>query len=219
MEIKLTAEEIAMGAFYGAQRKAPDMVLGKRPLLPNGCPDNEIWNNQAEGALGEMALAKHLGIEYDPGFAGAHDVGEFDVRTTHHENGHLLIQSYDKERLTVLVIGRFGTYRIMGCFYNPVAKQPKYWGNPLFEKRPCYAVPESDLIQFTNMTDLEKIKADEIQKHKHQCAVRQLLVYYFTDAKSYNTFIEKEGKDNPIFWDFVDQGKKGNKGDKNEWFE
>lgn len=219
MEIKLTADEICKGAYYGAKRKADKMVAGVRPLLPNNCPDDQIWNDQVEGALAEMAVAKALGIEYDPGYAGAYDVGEFDVRATHHKDGHLLIQSYDKDRVTILVIGRFGHYRIVGCFYNPMAKQSKYWGNPKFQKRPCYAVPETDLIKFTTMDELEKIKADLIQKHKHQCAVRQLLAYYFTNKKAFKEFVEKRGKSDPIYLDFLEQGKRGNKGEGNEWYE
>lgn len=219
MIIQLTEAEIVQGATVGAQRNVKKMVDGYRPILPNNCPDNQVWDNISEGACAEIALAKYFGIPYDPGYAGAMDVGEFDVRQSSHKEGHLLIQRWDKDRLTVAIFGKFGTYRIAGCFYNPVALQPKYWGNPLFEKRPCHAVPEKDLIPFTTMTDLEKIKATEIEKHRHQCDVRQLLNYYFENRCKYEEVIAKRGKNNQTFLDFVDQGTKGNKGDTNEWFD
>lgn len=199
-----------MAALVGVQRILENHQ-NKVSNLTYNASSATLWQNAVSGALGEMVLAKAANRYWSKGERGDPDVDDMEVRTTVYPNGSMLLHPDDDDhKVSILVTGSIGNFKIVGYIRNKEGKEKGTWEERK-EGRPCFYVKQENLIPFTNMEDLEKFK--------HQCAVRQLLVYYFTDAKSYNTFIEKRGRDNPIFWDFVDQGKKGNKGDTNEWFE
>lgn len=207
MIIQLTTDEMRKCEAGGHSRIQSNVDAG-RPLMPNNCPEDKVWDYAKEGAMGEMAVAKLLGLEWSVGSKGALDVGEYDVRQTKHEDGHLLLQKWDKPRVTILVTGKENTFRAVGYLYNPYGMIEKYWRAI---KRPCYWVPQTDLIKFTTM--------DELEKYRHQCDVRQLLVYHFTDKEKFRQVIEIRGKDNQAYRDFIDQGMKGNRGNQDEWYE
>jgi hypothetical protein len=101
-----------------------------------------------EGAMGECALAKHLGIFWSKGLPGATDVGPHDVSQTPLAHGKLIVHPTDDDsRRFYLVTGLLGKYAIHGYMYGSQAKNPKYWADPQGTNRPAYFVPQTDLIQ------------------------------------------------------------------------
>ena len=151
--IELSPSEIQMAALVGTQRTVQCIQNGSRNRY--GAKDTEAWQMSIEGAMGECALAKHLGIFWSKGTPGATDVGPHDVRQTHHSHGKLIVHPTDDDkRRFYLVTGLMGKYLIHGYMYGCDAKQTKYWADPQDTGRWAYFVPQSDLIQ----NDNERIK-------------------------------------------------------------
>ena len=207
--IQLTPEEMSIAASAGCDRIIDNIKHGRKKI-PNNCPDEQIWNDAVEGAMAEMALCKLWGKEWDAGFKGSLDVGEYDVRSTKYKNGSLLLQKWDNNRINILITGSFGKYNVVGYLYNPYGQVNKYWRAE--EKRPCFWIPQKDLVPYTNMKDLEK--------YKHQCAVRQLLIYYKEmGSQAYAKYCLDKAIDPWLREEVRDQYKKGNKGEKDDWRE
>lgn len=210
MIINLTVYEMEMAALVGVQRILENHQTGVSNLTYNASA-SMLWQNGVLGALGEMILAKAANRYWSKGERGDTDVNGIDVRTTAYETGSLLLHKEDDDhRVSVLVIGSIGTFRIVGYIRNKEGKEKGTWEERK-EGRPCFYVKQKDLIPFTNMEDLEKFK--------HQCDVRQLLIYHFTDKEKFRQVIEIRGKDNQAYRDFIDQGLKGNRGNDGEWYE
>ena len=213
MQINLGPDDMEKARGAGNIRVQGNLNRTGHPM-PNNCPLDDAWDYAAEGAMGEMAVAKLLGLEWSIGTRGGLDVGEYDVRQTKYHDGHLLLQPWDKARVNILVTGKEGKYQAVGYLYNPYGMIPKYWRGDI--KRPCFWIPQKDLVPFTTMEDLEKYRVTETTKH--QCAVRQMLKWHFEGKKeAIAEFVSKRGKDDPIYIHFIEQGKKGNKGDDGVW--
>jgi hypothetical protein len=155
--IKLTPAEIQMAAFVGTQRTVQCIQIGSKHKY--GAKDTDAWQMSIEGAMGECALAKHLGIFWSKGTPGATDVGPHDVRQTPLAHGKLIVHpSDDDNRRFYLVTGLMGKYAIHGYMYGKQAKQQKYWSDPQGTNRPAYFVPQTDLIQDNGVTTLNPDK-------------------------------------------------------------
>jgi hypothetical protein len=154
--IELTPAEIQMAALVGTQRTVQCIQNGSKHRY--GAKDTNAWQMSIEGAMGECALAKHLGIFWSKGTPGATDVGPHDVRQTHYANGQLIVHPTDDDnRRFYLVTGLLGKYAIHGYMHGKDAKQQKYWADPQNTGRWAYFVPQSDLI----WNDNERIKNDQ----------------------------------------------------------
>jgi len=144
--VELTPAEIQMAALVGTQRTVQCLQNGSKHRY--GAKDTEAWQMSIEGAMGECALAKHLGIFWSKGLPGATDVGPHDVRQTPLAYGKLIVHPTDDDnRRYYLVTGLLGKYVIHGYMYGHQAKQQKYWSDPQKTNRFAYFVPQSDLIQ------------------------------------------------------------------------
>lgn len=112
-------------------------------------------DNVTLGVLGEMAVAKHLGIPwsgenpFDPT-----DVGPYQVRTHRHEDSPLILQQYaDPNDLYILVTlipngRRMNLLNIVGWITVREARVSKYWTEPDWrhpEREPSWRVPQRDL--------------------------------------------------------------------------
>ena len=144
MNIKLTLAEIQIAAQVGIQRQLQNLKNGACPAY--GAGNRNDWQLHVEGAMGEMALAKHLGVYWDgKGKMRAPDVGECDVRTRSKHSYELIVHDRDNDdRYIYLLTGTNGDYRLHGGIYARDAKQKRYWKDPA-GGRPAYFVPQSDL--------------------------------------------------------------------------
>jgi hypothetical protein len=144
MEIELTASEMMVAAQIGCRRNI-ESVLSKRSDiigLSNG------WENDIEGALAETAFAKHFNMWLDPNLSkfGTKDVGEWHIRSTKHENGHLCIHPNEYEGKYVLMVGRLNHWRIAGWIDASEGRQEQFLRTMRNDRPvPCYWVPQSNL--------------------------------------------------------------------------
>ena len=143
-DIRLTLSEMQIAAHVGIQRQLQNLKNNARPAY--GAGSSNDWQLHVEGALGEMALAKHLGIYWDgKGQMRAPDVGCFDVRTRSKHTYDLIVHERDDDdRYIYLLTGGNGVYRFHGGIYARDAKDEQYWRDPA-GGRPAYFVPQNKL--------------------------------------------------------------------------
>ena len=142
-EITLAYDEVLVGAQIGAMRQVENIKFGQ----PNkrGYRENNNWQLHIDGALAEMALAKHLGLYYSKGWIRAGDVGEFEVRSSKLSHARLIVHKDDKpDSWYWLLTGTENKWTVHGGMLAKDAMQEKYWDDPT-KGRPAYFVPQSDL--------------------------------------------------------------------------
>jgi hypothetical protein len=114
----------------------------------NGETGRQDWQLHIEGAMGEQALAKWLGMFWSGqvGDLSAADVGKrVEARTTNRQNGRLILHDWDRDDgYYFLVIGQNGIYRIAGWMRGAFGKAAEFWGDPV-GGRPAYFIPQHKL--------------------------------------------------------------------------
>jgi hypothetical protein len=145
MLVQLTHSEMMHAAVVGIMRNIQNLRDNRRPRYGAGVEND--WQIHVEGALGEYALAKQLGIF----FSGAHtfgstDVGQWQVRTSTRSDGSLILHPTDADDdRFVLVTGINGSYAIRGWIYGHEGKRDEWWRDPTGKGRPAFFVPQSAL--------------------------------------------------------------------------
>lgn len=111
------------------------------------------------GAAGECAVAAMLGVDWKPAVepdTGIGDVNGWQVKTTPHVGGHLLLhrEYADLDRF-VLVVGSMPWFEVMGWVYGYEGKQSQWWRR-LQAGRPCYCCPQRRLNPTREMLGARK---------------------------------------------------------------
>lgn len=147
-KVTLTSAEILLGAQAGAMRQVENMKLNRTPYY--GAGRSNDWQLNIEGVLGEMAVAKHIDcFWYGKGVFRGRDVGNYEVRSTAHQNGRLILHpDDDDDAFFFLVVGAYGQYTVAGKILGRQGKVERYWSDPTGKGRPAFFVPQSDLVQF-----------------------------------------------------------------------
>ncbi len=144
---ELTCPEALEGALCGCIRQVQN-VYQKDRKPAHGAGDQKDWQINVEGALGERAFCKWLGIYHSGAyeFRGM-DAGAWQVRTAA-EHGHRLILHREDANADafVLLTGVNGRYVVRGFILGRDGKNEKYWGDPSGKNRPAFWVPQKDLI-------------------------------------------------------------------------
>jgi len=142
--IQLGAREMMQGAFVGMMRQIEN--LSRRRDDAHCARPTDGWQLHVEGALGEMAFAKYLGIFW----SGAHefrgrDVGGYEVRTRSRHDYDLIVHRNDADGAKfVLLTGINGRYIVRGWILGSDAKREEWWADPA-GGRPAFFVPQSAL--------------------------------------------------------------------------
>ena len=143
--VKLSEREMLLAASSGVQREVEclrglnggESVVSEYEKNNNQVGPGGLWNNHIEGAMGEFAVAKFLGLY--PGAItdkDATDVGEhYEVRTRPLRYQELFIKKDEKEdkedKYYILVQGSYGRYTICGWIsaYEAFAHPEWYHNN------------------------------------------------------------------------------------------
>ena len=149
MQIELSSVELMDAATQGIRRRISAMSANRQNI---GVPTNRKWEQDIIGAIGEMVLAKHLGIYWQPEVSKPDtevgDVLGLQVRTTPYKNGHLVLNKTDNDAdIFVLVTGNGAadsTWFIRGWQYAFLGKKEKYW-DCKEKNRYAYFVPQEEL--------------------------------------------------------------------------
>jgi len=147
VRIKLTYREIIQGSFVGMMRQVQCLKMGSERA--HGADPDKDWQTHIEGALGEMAFSKAIGLYWTAitKFKGP-DVGGvsgYEVRTRPVDYYDLLIRPHEvTSSKYVLLTGRNGEYTIRGWYLGTDAKQEQ-WLKTYGGRPPAYFVPQSQL--------------------------------------------------------------------------
>ena len=143
-EVTLSWHEAAMASHVGWMRQLSAVKAGKSDC--HGY-DGEGWSEHIEGACGEMAVAKMLGIFWDGSVNTwkANDLPGLQIRTRSRHDFDLIVRPHDDDQACwVLVTGRCPEYRVHGWISGADAKRPEflktYGGRPA-----AYFVPAEEL--------------------------------------------------------------------------
>lgn len=142
--ITLTWAEVLIAAQIGIMRQVENLKVGR--IDANNLAADQTWQVHVEGALGEAAVAKLLGV-YNSGkgvFRGA-DVGQYQVRTARREGHRLILHPGDLDAdIFILAVGQPPAYRIAGWITGGEGKQSHFWTEPV-KGRPAFFVPQEAL--------------------------------------------------------------------------
>jgi len=110
----------------------------------------EIWDPDLIGALGEAAVASVLDVYWRPGSLGDRDVARYEVRSTTHERGGLILHESDEDGVAyICAIVRGPEVTLAGWLVGGQGKVTRYWRSDL--PRPCYLVPQEELFDIDDL--------------------------------------------------------------------
>ena len=143
-KVTLSASEMAFAAFAGAGREAANGVYGWGGA---GRFSKSGWDAHIEGACGECAAAKCLGVYWPPGMGtmkGPDLLDCIEVRTTPGHNNRLPVKRTDPaDRWFVLVTGTAPRFVVRGWIGPHDARRDEWWDDKM--EYPNWMVPQSAL--------------------------------------------------------------------------
>jgi hypothetical protein len=153
--VKLEWTEIRLALVAAGDRNLRALNRGRRETY--GATPASAWQFHVVGMLGEMAVAKALGVYWQGGWPeldnGSGDVGSIQVRATTYPDGALMVYPRDRDEAAyVLVTGVAPILTLAGWIFGRDAKQERYWctkrpasagGGDMRE--PAYRVPQTEL--------------------------------------------------------------------------
>jgi hypothetical protein len=138
-DIKLTPYELMQAGQVGLMRRVSSIKEGYDKNKHATISD---WATDIDGAAAEMAVAKHLGIYWSGHVRSfkAADTGPFQVRSTSHRNGCLILRRNDSPNESyALVVSSPPIYSIVGLMLASDGMVNRYWRND------AWWIPQSDL--------------------------------------------------------------------------
>lgn len=146
--VHLESYELVFAALVGVRRRV--LAIQRRSLSTNGSPnDSKLWDVDIEGACGEMAAAKGLGLYWGGTIDTFHreaDVCHCHIRFSRHEAASLIIRDTDPDGLYVLVTGTAPDYLIVGWLDSREARRHPEWKRGPNDRPPAYFVPQDALM-------------------------------------------------------------------------
>ena len=145
--IKLSSSELMSAAVTGALRRIASLQNKLNPGIYHAS-GNE-WSTDIDGAAAEMALSKYLNVYWSAHVNSMKDpdVLNWQVRSTHHKDGCLIIRNHDDpEQNYVLIISAAPNYTIVGWMCAKEARQEKYFRKSA-TGLDAWWVPQKDLRQ------------------------------------------------------------------------
>lgn len=154
-EVWLTPSEAHYAAMIGVARHI-EALRANRPDR-YGADEHDGWSLHIEGAAGELAAAKYLGVYWSAPvntYSTGGDVGDLQVRTRSRHDYDLIIREKDRdEDRFILVTGKTPHFRLRGWLTGAEAKTPQYlkeYGG----RSPAWFVPASALHPIEDLSSL-----------------------------------------------------------------
>jgi hypothetical protein len=173
IEVTLTWAEMLIAANIGCMRNVQSLKLGRTRTdaltHPFGGMDY-AWSSNIEGAAGEMAVAKHLGLFWsgNVGDLGSDDVAGYQVKTnTSRKWDDLILRKRNRpDRVYISVLSFIAPapgvakFIITGWINGVDAMQEKYWREGL-PGMPAFFVPRSVLQPLDTLPPVD-VKEQEL---------------------------------------------------------
>jgi hypothetical protein len=153
MIIRLKTPEIMIGAYVANMR----VIQNYKQNYDQGPHTiKNLWSYHIEGALGEMAVAKHLNLYWSGniGDREAPDVGPYQVKcNTSRTHDDLILRKTDKKGIYIGVLCFTPEFEICGWIDSADAKIDTYWRAPVKE-RPAWFFPRDLLNPMDTLPEL-----------------------------------------------------------------
>jgi len=151
MIVTLSWWELAAASEVGRMRQLAAVRAGRPDRHGFKGPG---WDVHIEGAAGEMAVAKGLGLYWDASvdtFKGSPDLPGIQVRTRSRDDYDLIVRPDDPDNeVFVLVTGRSPTFWLRGWINGREAKQEQ-WKRTYGGRPGAFFVPVSALHPVNNL--------------------------------------------------------------------
>ena len=146
--VRLTEKQRLYALEIACKRNAEAEERGYR--MRSGLQRNQVYDSV--GALGEMAASLVLGFAWD-GTENPCDVGPYEIRSTAHRAGHLILSPRERhpDHPFVLVVGD-NPFVLAGWMYAHEAQVKKYKRR---KKTVQFWVPQSDLHPMVDLPEYE----------------------------------------------------------------
>lgn len=147
MRVVLTWYELFLASQIGVKRQ----VEALKRNLPDrhGAKADQGWQVHVEGAAGEMAAAKALGLYWSGSintFKTGGDIGTLQVRTRSRHDYDLIVRDSDRDDdRFVLVVGCAPVFDVIGWILGRDAKRQE-WTRTHGGRSEAYFVPQNQLL-------------------------------------------------------------------------
>lgn len=152
MRTTLEWYEAAMASDVGRMRHLASIKAGRKDAYGF---DGLGWSEHIEGACGEMALAKCLGVYWDGSVDSfkANDLPGIQIKTRSRDDYELIVRPGDSQDATyVLVTGKCPSYEIRGWIAGRDAMRQE-WLRDYGGRPPAYFVPQDALESIATLKD------------------------------------------------------------------
>lgn len=142
--VTLDNSEYLHALIAGCMRRAAAREKERKNFYGAKSADAELLD--LIGSVGEACVAKWLNAWWaGAGIFRGDDVGQYQVRTTTYESGHLVLNNNDSDdKPYILVVANNGVGKIHGWVYGREGKKPDFWTDKS-GRGPAYYVPQSAL--------------------------------------------------------------------------
>ncbi len=148
MEVRLSVSEMRIATQVGIERCFH--VIQANRANTHGETNDLFWQRHIEGAMGEMAFAKFSNLYWNGtvGYVHLADVGPYEIRTTTHEDGRLILHHDDRnDARFILAVGVRGKYDLKGWIFGRDGKKDEFVDDPQ-GGRQAFFVPQNKLKSF-----------------------------------------------------------------------
>jgi hypothetical protein len=171
IRVKLTKNDLIYAKNI-AEKRNQSQRQGNRT---DGKVLNDSLGIDIQGAEAELAVAKALKLQWDGDFlsldkwydwrTSGHDVSGFEVRSTRHPNGCLILHPKDKNSsVFILAITDERPYfKLVGWNFGSEGKDEQYWRDVGYG-RPCYYLPQDKLYTMDELSLKYKIEQQGFSK-------------------------------------------------------
>ena len=147
IHIRLSWPEISLAGNVGVLRKVYAM---QRQLISKDGANQGDWNSEIDGACGEMAVAKWLGMYWTGtiGETDKPDVGPYEVRTNgsrKYTDTILRPGKVHKDRAYISVLAFLPDFEIIGWIMGADATQQQWFRNGTPDRPKAWFVPQTSL--------------------------------------------------------------------------
>lgn len=154
IKVTLNEQELRHAVRIGVERGLSGIFNKRKPRY--GCPPEQAWRYNIEGACGEKAVAKHYDKPWDGNLErlGEPDVALWQVRTVMMPLHSMLLHPDDKDHEKVLLVGGGypPDYYILGWAFCGDFKYKCFWQAT---GRPCWFVPQGVIEPMTSFDSSE----------------------------------------------------------------
>ena len=145
IHVLLNYQDYVHAAYGGFTRYVNNRANGKQET--RGASQENGWDIQINGALGEAVVARALGTFWAPGHRGGADVANYQVRAT--PLRFLCLHDDDRHK-GIYILARWNRdnsreWIVRGWLDAQDGVKPEYWSDKYNNGRPAYWVPETAL--------------------------------------------------------------------------